>query len=89
MVLCHVIQGAELGKGNETWVNSANSETARKCLKDLVRLPNIGPVTAVKIYKLRETYGLFKNVKDIKKVEVIGPAIFAGSKFYINEPKAH
>ena len=38
-------------------------------LEDLVRLPNIGPVTAVKIYRFRETYGLFKNVGDITKVE--------------------
>jgi len=89
VVLCHVIQGAELGRGNDTWLNSENSRIARKCLKDLVRLPNIGPVTAVKTYKLRETYGLFKNVEDIQKVKGTGPAIFAGSKFYINEPKAH
>jgi len=52
-------------------------------LKDLVRLPNIGPVTAVKIYNLRETHGLFKNIEDIQKVEGIGPAIFAGIKYYI------
>ena len=51
-------------------------------LEDLVRLPNIGPVTAVKIYRFRERYGLFKNVEDIKKVEGIGPAIFAGIKHY-------
>ena len=58
-------------------------------LEDLVRLPNIGPVTAVKMYQFRETHGPFRNVEDIKKVEGIGPAIFAGIKFYINEPKAH
>jgi len=66
-------------------------------------LPNIGPVTAVKIYRFREAYGLFKNVEDIKKVEGIGPAITAcirywqarkrsfyeNIKYYINEPKAH
>lgn len=52
-------------------------------LKDLVRLPNIGPVTAVKIYRFRETHGPFRNVEDIKKVEGIGPAIFAGIKYYI------
>ena len=110
MVLCHVIQGAELGKGNEIWLKPENIETTRKCLEehyyrfklnqtkegiptainintasleDLVRLPNIGPVTAVKIYRFRETNGIFKNVEDIKKVEGIGPAIFAGIKYYI------
>ncbi len=43
--------------------------------KDLVRLPNIGPVMAVRIHKYRETHGLFQSVEDIKKVEGIGPAI--------------
>ncbi len=52
-------------------------------LKDLVRLPNIGPVTAVKIYGFRDTHGPFKKAEDIKKVEGIGPAIFAGIRYYI------
>ena len=52
-------------------------------LKDLVRLPNIGPVTAVRIYKFRETEGLFSCVEDIEKVEGIGPAIFASIRYYI------
>jgi competence ComEA-like helix-hairpin-helix protein len=52
-------------------------------LKDLIRLPNIGSVTGVKIFKFRETDELFKNIEDIQKVEGIGPAIFAGIKYYI------
>ncbi len=52
-------------------------------LKDLVRLPNIGPVTAVRVYEYRETHGPFHNIEDIKKVEGIGPAIFAGIRYYI------
>jgi len=52
-------------------------------LKDLVRLPNIGPVTAVKIYKFRASQGPFKCVEDIEKVEGIGPAIFASIRYYI------
>jgi len=52
-------------------------------LKDLVRLPNIGPVTAVKMYKFRETQGPFQSAEDIKKVEGIGRAIFAGIRYYI------
>jgi competence ComEA-like helix-hairpin-helix protein len=52
-------------------------------LKDLVRLPNIGPVTAVKIYKFRQIHGPFQRVEDIKKVEGIGPATFAGIRYYI------
>jgi competence ComEA-like helix-hairpin-helix protein len=52
-------------------------------LKDLVRLPNIGPVTAVKIYRFRTNHGPFECVEDIKKVEGIGLAIFAGIRYYI------
>ena len=58
-------------------INTAN-------LKDLVRLPNIGPVTAVKIYRFRVNRGPFSHVEDIKKVEGIGPAIFTGIKYYIS-----
>ena len=48
------------------------------------RWVNIGPATAVKIYRFRKTYGLFKNVEDIKKIEgIIGPAIFVCIKHYI------
>jgi competence ComEA-like helix-hairpin-helix protein len=52
-------------------------------LKELVRLPNIGPVTAVKIYTYRETNGPFRSIEQIKDVEGIGPAIFDGIRFYI------
>ncbi|MBE9551745.1 MAG: helix-hairpin-helix domain-containing protein [Proteobacteria bacterium] len=52
-------------------------------LKNLVRLPNIGPVTAVRIYEYGQTHGPFDNIEDIKKVEGIGPAIFAGIRYYI------
>jgi competence ComEA-like helix-hairpin-helix protein len=55
----------------------------RATLKELVRLPNIGPVTAVKIYRYRETDGPFQNIEKIKEVEGIGPAIFDGIRFYI------
>lgn len=52
-------------------------------LRGLVRLPNIGPVTAVKIYEFRATHGPFQRVEDIKKVGGIGPAIFTGIRYYI------
>ena len=71
----------KLNQTKEGIPTAININTAN--LEDLVRLPNIGPVTAVKIYRFREMYGLFKNVEDIKKVEGIGPAIFAGIKYYI------
>jgi len=52
-------------------------------LEDLVKLPNIGPVTAVKICRFRENQGPFKQIEDIKKVEGIGPSIFTGIMHYI------
>jgi competence ComEA-like helix-hairpin-helix protein len=52
-------------------------------LKELVRLPNIGPVTAVRIYTYRETNGPFQSIEEIKGVEGIGSAIFDGIRFYI------
>jgi len=52
-------------------------------LKELVRLPNIGPVTAVKIYQFRDKAGPFERVEDVKKVEGIGNAIFTGIRYYI------
>ena len=52
-------------------------------LRELVRLPNIGPVTAVKIYEFRETNGAFRSIEEIKNVEGIGPATFDGIRFYI------
>jgi competence ComEA-like helix-hairpin-helix protein len=55
----------------------------RASLKEIVRLPNIGPVMAVRIYEYRQTHGPFHNIEDIKKVEGIGPAIFAGIRYYI------
>jgi competence ComEA-like helix-hairpin-helix protein len=55
----------------------------RATLKELVRLPNIGPVTAVKIYAFREANGFYQSIEEIKEVEGIGPAIFDGIRFYI------
>lgn len=65
-------------EGIKTAININNAN-----LEDLVRLPNIGPVTAVKMYRFRVTRGPFSRVEDIKKVEGIGPAIFTGIKYYI------
>ncbi len=53
-------------------------------LKDLVVLPNIGPVTAVRIYRFRRTNGSFTSIHGIKKVEGIGPSVFAGIRYYVS-----
>jgi len=52
-------------------------------LTDLVRLPNIGPVVAVKIVEYRKAHMLFKDIDEIKKVEGIGQGTFNGIRHYI------
>jgi len=74
-------EAVKLNQTKEGLKPAINLNTAN--FEDFVRLPNIGPVTAVKIYSFRETHGPFRNVEDIKKVEGIGPAIFAGIRYYI------
>jgi competence ComEA-like helix-hairpin-helix protein len=52
-------------------------------LTDLVRLPNIGPVVAVKIIEYRKAHTMFKDIDEIKKVEGIGQGTFNGIRHYI------
>jgi len=52
-------------------------------LTDLVRLPNIGPVVAVKIIEYRKARTLFKDIDEIKNVEGIGQGTFNGIRHYI------
>ena len=53
-------------------------------LTELVALPQIGPVMAVKIIKYKETYGLFEKIEDIRKVQGIGQGKFNAIKHYIS-----
>jgi len=52
-------------------------------LTDLVRLPGVGPVVAVKIIEYRKAHMLFKDIDEIKKVEGIGQGTFNGIRHYI------
>ncbi len=52
-------------------------------LIDLVKLPGIGPVVAVKIVEYRKAHKLFKDIDEIKKVEGIGQGTFNGIRHYI------
>lgn len=52
-------------------------------LTELVRLPGIGPVVAVKITEYRKAHVLFKDIDEIKKVEGIGQGTFNGIRHYI------
>ena len=55
----------------------------RAGLTELVILPHIGPVIAVKIVKYRNMHGLFEAIEDIKKVEGIGNSAFNAIRHYI------
>ena len=55
----------------------------RAGLTELVILPHIGPVIAVKIVKYRNMHGLFEAIEDIKKVEGIGNSTFNAIRHYI------
>jgi competence ComEA-like helix-hairpin-helix protein len=52
-------------------------------LSDLVRLPQVGPVLAVKIVEHRTMYGAYQNIEEIKKVEGIGQGTFNAVRHYI------
>ena len=43
---------------------------------ELESLPQIGPVTAVKIIEYRETHGPFSTIEEIQNVSGIGPKTF-------------
>ena len=97
--------------GNETWLDPANEQVAKKHLKnhydkfiakvmkkglqdpvninrakliELVALPQIGPVLAVKIVEYRTTRGLFETIEQIKNVEGIGSGTFNAVRHYIS-----
>ena len=56
----------------------------RAKLIELVALPRIGPVLAVKIVEYRNTRGLFETIEQIKNVEGIGSGTFNAIKHYIS-----
>ena len=57
-------------------INEAN-------LTELVLLPQIGPVLAVKIVKYRNTRKMFVSIEDIKNVEGIAQGTFNAIRHYI------
>ena len=58
-------------------INEAN-------LADLVLLPQIGPVLAVKIVEYRDNQKHFITIEDIKQVEGIGQGTFNAIRYYIS-----
>lgn len=53
-------------------------------LAELVLLPQIGPVLAVKIVEYRNANGMFMTIEDIKKIDGIGRGIYYAIQHYIS-----
>jgi len=62
--------------------NPVNINKAK--LAELVALPHIGPVLAVKIVEYRTSISMFETIEQIKKVEGIGLGTFNAIKYYIS-----
>ena len=56
----------------------------RAKLTQLIALPQIGPVLAVKIIEYRDSASSFTTIEQIKEVDGIGTATFNAIRFYIN-----
>ncbi len=53
-------------------------------LTELVMLPQIGPVLAVKIVEYRNTHNMYITIEEMKKVDGIGQGIFNAIRHYIS-----
>ncbi len=56
----------------------------RAKLTELVALPRIGPVLAVKIIEYRNSHSSFETIEQIKKIEGIGLGTFNAIRYYIS-----
>ncbi|MFC1859782.1 ComEA family DNA-binding protein, partial [Thermodesulfobacteriota bacterium] len=52
-------------------------------LTELVALPTIGPVMAVKIVEYRNSSSHFETIEDIRNVEGVGPDMYNAIRYYI------
>ena len=58
-----------------------NVNTAKK--DELIFLPNVGPVTAERIIRFREDFGVFKSIGDLTRVKGIGPKTLDKLRKYV------
>ena len=68
-----------IGVDAETIININEADVL-----ELIRLPNIGPVTAKKIIKYRKTHGKFKTPKELMSIDGIGESKYKDIKKYIS-----
>jgi competence protein ComEA len=58
-----------------------NVNTSKK--DELIFLPNVGPVTAERIIRFREDFGVFKSIDDLTRVKGIGPKTLDKFRKYV------
>ena len=58
-----------------------NVNTTKK--DELIILPNVGPVTAERIIRFREDFGVFKSIDDLTRVKGIGPKTLDKLRKYV------
>ena len=58
-----------------------NVNTAKK--DELIIFPNVGPVTAERIVRFREDFGVFKSIDDLTRVKGIGPKTLDKLRKYV------
>ena len=58
-----------------------NVNTAKK--DELIFLPNVGPVTAERIIRFREDFGVFKSIGDLTRAKGIGPKTLDKLRKYV------
>ena len=58
-----------------------NVNTAKK--DELIFLPYVGPVTAERIIRFREDFGVFKSIDDLTRVKGIGPKTLDKLRKYV------
>ena len=58
-----------------------NVNTAKK--DELIFLPNVGPVTAERIIRFREDFGVFKSIDELTRVKGIGPKTLDKLRKYV------
>ena len=58
-----------------------NVNTTKK--DELIILPNVGPVTAERIIRFREDFGMFKSIDDLTRVKGIGPKTLDKLRKYV------
>ncbi|MFQ5828658.1 MAG: ComEA family DNA-binding protein [Candidatus Methylomirabilia bacterium] len=74
-------QGASPQQSGAVTDGTVNINTASKA--ELMKLVGIGPVTAERIIRYRDTKGLFERPEDVQKVRGVGNAIWERNRSLI------